>query len=255
MKKGERLQRSYWEGTVTGDAYLDDYAFLAAGLLDLYEATFEPRWLRDAMNLHKILARHFWDTQNGGFFLSASDSESLLAREKPNYDGAEPSGNSVAIQTLLRLAALTSDDRYRQLAEAALHAFAGQLAQAPTSMPRLLTAVDFALDKPKEIVLVKPTAEATAEPLLARLRTTFVPNRVLSVVTQGTELQRQQQLIPLLQAKVALDGKVTAYVCERQVCALPTSDPAVFAQQLTRVEPLSPTTRDPLFPRVNPGAR
>ena len=170
--------------------------------------------------------------------MSADDSEALLAREKPNYDGAEPSGNSVAMLNLLRLAEFTTDDHYRQLAEKGLRAFSTQLAQTPTSMPRMLAAVDFSLDKPKEIVIVKPTVDATAEPLLAKLRAAFVPNRVLSVVTQGNDLERQQQVIPLLQFKVAINGKVTAYVCEQQACALPTADPAVFAQQIAKVEPL-----------------
>ncbi|MBI3303402.1 MAG: thioredoxin domain-containing protein, partial [Deltaproteobacteria bacterium] len=238
MKKGERLQRSYLDGVASGNAYLDDYAFLAAGLLDLYEATFEPRWLREAIALHRVLETHFWDKQGGGFFMSADDSETLLAREKPNYDGAEPSGNSVAILNLLRLAEFTTDDLYREMAQKGLRAFAAQLAQAPTSMPRMLAAVDFSLDKPKEIVIVKPAADATAELLLAKLRATFTPNRVLSVVTQGGDLEHQQQVIPLLQFKVAIGGQVTAYVCEQQICALPTADPAVFAQQIAKVEPL-----------------
>jgi hypothetical protein len=124
------------------------------------------------------------------------------------------------------------------MAQKSLQAFTAQLSQAPTSMPRMLAAVDSLFDKPKEIVIVKPTADTTVEPLLARLRTTFVPNRVLSIVTQGSDLERQQQIIPLLQFKTAIGGKVTAYVCEQQVCALPTADPAVFAQQIAKVEPL-----------------
>jgi hypothetical protein len=238
MKKGERLQRSFLDGTASGNGYLDDYAFLAAGLLDLYEVTFDPRWLREAMALHKVLETDFWDNQGGGFFLSARDSEVLLVREKPNYDSAEPSGNSVATMNLLRLAEFTTNDHYREMAQKSLQAFTAQLSQAPTSMPRMLAAVDSLFDKPKEIVIVKPTADTTVEPLLARLRTTFVPNRVLSIVTQGSDLERQQQIIPLLQFKTAIGGKVTAYVCEQQVCALPTADPAVFAQQIAKVEPL-----------------
>jgi uncharacterized protein YyaL (SSP411 family) len=239
MKKENRLRRSSLDGTVSGIAYLDDYAFLAAGLLDLYEATFDPRWLREAISLHKVLEAHFWDKRGGGFFLTADDSEALLAREKPNYDGPEPSGNSVAVLNLLRLAEFTTDDHYRQMAQKTLQSFATQLVQAPTSMPRLLVAADFSFDKPKEIVIVKPSVDTPVEPLLAKLRSTFLPNRILSIVTQGSELQRQQQVIPLLQFKTAIGGKVTAYVCEQQVCALPTSDPAVFAQQIARVEPLN----------------
>jgi len=127
------------------------------------------------------------------------------------------------------------------MAQRTIQAFSGQLAQAPASMPRLLAALDFTLDKPKEIVIVKPSATASADPLLTKLRTVFVPNRILTVVTQGEELVHQQQVIPLLEFKTAIDGKVTAFVCEQQVCALPTSDPAVFAQQIKKVEPFPAT--------------
>lgn len=240
MRKGDRLQRSALDGVVSGTAYLDDYAFLAAGLLDLYEATFEVRWLQEAIKLHQTLATYFWDQHAGGFFLTPHDGEALLAREKPNYDGPEPSGNSVAVLNLLRLAEFTSDDRYRRMAQKAVIAFAGQLSQAPTSMPRMLVALDFSLDRAKEIVIVKPSSEASADPLLAKLRTTFVPNRILSVVTQGEDLAQQQAVIPLLQLKTAVNGKVTAYVCEQKVCSLPTSDPGVFVQQIGKVQPFAP---------------
>ena len=238
MKKGERLRRSYLDGQATHEGYLDDYAFLAAGLLDLYEATFDPRWLEEAMGLHQVLEKHFWDAKYGGFFMTADDSEVLLAREKPNYDGAEPSGNSAAMLNLLRLHEFTTKDRYRQMAVHSLQAFSAMLTQRPMSVPKMLAVVDFHLDKPKEIIIVKPDSTSTAGPLLAKLRVMFVPNRMLSVVTHGDDQERQQALIPLLEAKVPIGGKVTAYVCEKRVCSLPTSDPAVFARQIARVEAL-----------------
>jgi uncharacterized protein YyaL (SSP411 family) len=139
----------------------------------------------------------------------------------------------------LRLAELTTQERYRQQAEQGLRAFAQQLDTAPSSLPRMLASVDFTQDTPKEIIIIKPNRETTAEPLLAKLRTSFVPNRVLSVVAEGQDLQQQQALIPLLEFKTALKGKVTAYVCEKQVCLLPTSDPEVFAKQIGQVKPLS----------------
>ena len=239
LKKKQQLQRSALDGVVSGAAYLDDYAFLAAGLLDLYEASFEARWLREAIALHDTLTNDFWDTQAGGFFMTARTEEALLGREKPHYDGAEPSGNSVAIQSLFRLAELTTQERYRKQAEQGLRAFAQQLEKAPSSVPRLLASVDFAHDTPKEIIIIKPNRDTTAEPLLAKLRTSFVPNRVLAVVAEGRDLTQQQELIPLLEFKKALKGKVTAYVCEKQVCLLPTSDPEIFAKQIGQVKPLS----------------
>ena len=239
LKKEQQLQRSALDGVVSGAAYLDDYAFLAAGLLDLYEASFEARWLGEAIALHDTLRTDFWDAQAGGFFMTARTGEALLGREKPHYDGAEPSGNSVAIQSLLRLAEFTTQERYRQQAEQGLRAFARQLDTAPSSLPRMLASVDFTQDTSKEIIIIKPNRETTAEPLLAKLRTSFVPNRVLSVVAEGQDLQQQQTLIPLLEFKTALKGKVTADVCERQVCLLPTSDPEVFAKQIGQGKPLS----------------
>jgi len=239
MKQEGRLQRSALETTIGGDAYLDDYAFFIAGLLDLYEATFELAWLQEAIALQAVLEKHFWDNQNGGFFLTADDAEALLAREKPSYDGAEPSGNAVAVQNLLRLAEFTTNDHYRQRAQRCFRAFASQLKKSPTRMPRMLSALDFSLDRPKEIAIVKASLEDTTEPLLAQLRKHFIPNRVVSVVTQGSELAAHQKVIPWLEAKIAIKGKVTAYVCEQHVCALPTSDPEIFAKQIATTTPLS----------------
>src|SRR5262249_15070593 len=155
-----------------------------------------------------------------------------LAREKPAYDGAEPSGNSVQALNLLRLYELTTDERYRARAEQTLKAFALRLSKAPQILPAMLLAVDFRLDTPKEVVIVVPTSRNEAEPFLQKLEKSFVPNRVLVVATAGKSLADQTKLVPLLDGKLARGGKATAYVCERGVCELPTADPDVFALQL-----------------------
>jgi uncharacterized protein YyaL (SSP411 family) len=233
-----RLRRSALDGQVSGgDAYLDDYACVIAGLLDLYEASFEPRWLHAAIALETVVDAHFRDAANGGYFLTADDAEALLAREKPAYDGAEPAGNSMMLLDLLRLAELTGDDRYRARAESTLRAFAPTLAKEPTAMPHLLNGLDFRLDRAKEIVIVTPHDRSEAQPLLARLGEQFVPNRVVAVVA-APERDALAALVPLVADKVAANGKPTAYVCEQRVCALPTSDPDIFAQQLAAVAPL-----------------
>ena len=231
MRSDGRLRRSFAGGAAHHDAYLADYAFMIAGLLDLYEATGERRWLDQAIELDSVLAAHYEDPA-GGFFATADDHEKLLAREKPADDGAEPSGNSVQALNLLRLGELTGDDRYRQRGERTLRAFAKPLTDDPASLAEMLLALDFALDAPKEIVIVAPTARAEAAPLLAELRRQFVPNRVLVVAVEGDDLARQAERVPLLAGKTALGGKATAYVCKRRVCALPTSDPAAFAKQI-----------------------
>jgi uncharacterized protein YyaL (SSP411 family) len=239
MRKDGRLLRSCKDGMARHRAYLDDYAFMIAGLLDLYEATGDLRWLQQAMGLDDVLAAHYEDRTAGGFFMTSDDHEVLLAREKPNSDGAEPSGNSVQAVNLLRLHELTTDDRYRRRAEHTLRAFGETLRRAPAALSDMLLAVDYQLDAPKEIVIVTPATRADAEPLVAELRRAFVPNRALIVVGEGPPLAAQAATIPLLDGKTARGGRPTAYVCKRRVCALPTAQPEVFAQQLRTVEPLA----------------
>jgi uncharacterized protein YyaL (SSP411 family) len=241
MRKDGRLLRSYKDGQPRHDGYLDDYSFLIAGLLGLYEATGEARWLREALALDEVLERLYEDKDYGGYFMTSNDHEALLAREKPAYDGAEPSGNSVQALNLLRLHELTTEDRFRQRAERLLSAFGARLAEAPAALSELLLAIDFRLDSPKEVMIVTPTLRKDAEPLLARLRSTFLPNRVLTVAAEGADLAAQARLVPLLQGKVVRKGEATAYVCEKYVCKVPTSDPDVFAQQIGKVEPLETT--------------
>ena len=234
-----RLYRSYKDGQARHMAYLDDHAFLAAALLDLYEATFDIRWLQQAIALDKTLEAYYEDRQAGGFFMTANDHETLLTREKPAYDGAEPSGNSVALLNLMRLHEFTTDDRYRQRADRALAAFSGTLQAHPFALSEMLLAVDFHLDTAKEIIIVtpegeKPGANPVTDSLLAELRRAFLPNRVIVVVAQGKALEQQAETIPLLNYKRALNNQTTAYVCEQGICELPTQDAAVFARQIAK---------------------
>jgi hypothetical protein len=244
MRVGGHLRRSFADGAAHGEAFLDDYAYLTAGLLDLYEATFELRWLREAIALQDVLVRDFWDADKGGFFLTGAAHEVTLARQKPHYDGATPSGNGVAALNLLRLAEFTSDDRRRERADATLRAFAPILQRAPAAAPGLLAALDFRLDRAKEIVIVRPAAATGDEALLETVRRTYLPNHILTVARAGDELARQQAIIPLVAGKQPLRGATTAYVCEQKVCALPTSDPAVLSDQLAKVFPLPGVARD-----------
>ncbi len=237
MRRGGRLVHTYKDGRASADGYLDDLAFVIAGLLDLFEATGETRWLREAIALDAELREHFEDEDGGGFFFTGNDDEHLLAREKPGYDGAEPSGNSVHVLNLLRLHLLTDRDEYRARAEHALKAFGAQLSGSPSSISEMLLAVDFHLDTPKEIVIVTTGPREEAEPFLAKLRRAFLPNRVLVVVPED-RIEDLDVFLPLVQAKVTQSGRATAYVCERRVCDLPTTDPEVFAAQIRRVRSL-----------------
>ena len=240
LRRDGRLLRAALDGEAQQTAYLDDYAFLIAGLLDLYEADGDLRWLEEAMALDTVLERDYEDAAGGGFFRTAADQASLLTREKPTYDAAEPSGNSVALRNLLRLHELTTDDRYRVRAERAFGAFGAVLAESPAAVSEMLLAVDYHLDTPKEIVLVVPAGRDDAAPFLAELRARFLPNRILTIVAEGAELERHARVIPLLDGKTARAGLATAYVCENRICDLPTTDPAVFATQIATVHPLAP---------------
>ena len=236
---GGRLLRSFRDSRASDAGYLDDYAFLIAGLLDLFEATSDPARLEQAVALQKILDRHFWDGQRGGYFLTSDDQERLLARDKPAYDGAVPSGNSVALQNLLHLAEITGDDDYRHRAERGFAAFSGELSAGPDGSPAMLSALEAYLDRPLEVFVVRPDAAADAAPLLSVFRRTYLPNRVFALVTDGPALAALAARLPALDGKHALHGRATAFVCERGSCQIPTSDPRVFAKQLARVAPLA----------------
>ena len=237
LRKGQRLFRSFKDGQARHDAYLDDYAFLIAGLLDLFEATGDPRWLREAVSLDRVVEAHYED-HAGGFFRTSDDHEQLLARERPGFDGAEPAGSSVQILNLLRLSEITTQQAYRQRADRALMAVGTIFERAPGGAGEALLALDFALDSAKEIVIVTQRSRAEAEPLLARLRATYMPNRVLLVTVEGEPLTTLSRLSPLVEGKSAGKGPATAYVCRRGVCNLPTADPSIFEKQIRKVDPL-----------------
>ena len=232
MREGGRLLRSFKDGRAAGPAFLEDYAFVVAGLLDLYEADPDPHWLHEALSLQEILDAHYADDAGGAYFNNADDHERLLARAKPSQDGAVPSGNSIAARNLLRLAELTGDDRYRERAATLFSAFHEMLTRAPTALSEMLLALDFQLEATKEIVVIRPPSGGDLASMLAPLRATLLPNRILAVATEGDDLRAHSAAVPLVAGKVAREGKVTAYVCQNRVCDRPTTDPEVFAAQI-----------------------
>ena len=237
MVKDGRLQRSWLAGDAGVPAFLEDHAFVAQGLLDLYEATFEPRWLEAALALSDRLEALFGDPGGGGWFVTAADHERLLAREKPTHDGAEPSGASVALLNALRLGAFTTDDRWRTVAERALRHHARTLEEQPLALAEMLLALDFVTDAPREVVLVWPGGEPAPEPFLAVLRRTFLPNRALAGAAEGEALARLGRIASVAGGKVAAGGKPTAYVCERGQCRLPAISADKLAAQIAPVQP------------------
>jgi uncharacterized protein YyaL (SSP411 family) len=232
-----RLARSFKDGRPGPGGFLDDYAFVTAGLLDLYEAGFDRRFLAAALALADDTQRLFADPR-GGWFMTAGDHEALLAREKPAYDGAEPSGTSVALLNALRLGTFTGDDRWRQIAEGAFGSVGAVLASRPMAMTEALLALDWANDHAREVAIVWPRGATieSARPLLEALRATFLPNIVRAAVGEA-DVEALAQVAPFVEGKVAAGGQPTAYVCERGACQLPTHDPAAFAAQLAATKP------------------
>ncbi|NOY25757.1 MAG: thioredoxin domain-containing protein [Oligoflexia bacterium] len=229
MRTKGRLHRAAMDGKVQHDAMIEDYAFMVAGLIDLFEATGDRRWLTQAIALDGVVQAHYEDPVNGGWYRTPDDGPPLLAREKVTHDGAQPAGSSVHALNLFRLAELTTRDEYRVRAERALKASAQAIEQG--AMTEALLAVDWHLDKPKEIVLVTPQDRSQAAPLLGVVRRSGLRNRVLVVASEG-ELASLAQTVPLVEGKTAISGQATAYVCEQGVCQRPTTDLAVFKKLL-----------------------
>ncbi|MBW1913925.1 MAG: thioredoxin domain-containing protein [Deltaproteobacteria bacterium] len=227
-----RLFRSYSEGKPRHEAYLNDYSFLIAALLDLYEATFDPEWFTIALELETILEENFKDMEHGGFFMTANDHEKLIAREKPYNDGAIPSGNSIAALNLMRLSEFTLDQRYMKKAEKLLVAFSNDLRSNPMALSEMMLAVDFYLDKVKEIIIVTPGLKKDgAEVFLEEIRKHFLPNHVLAVVSEQ-EVEAVAKIIPIVKGRTTINSATAAYICEQGTCKLPTIEREIFSKQI-----------------------
>ena len=221
-KEGNLIRR-YRDGEAGLPPHLNDYAFFIQGLIDLYESTFEPRWLKEAIPLNQKMLELFWDSKEGGLF-STIPRPDLIVRHKDAYDGAIPSGNSVAALNLLRLSEFTGDKELRRKAETLFNTFGNLLESGASLYPQMLCAIDFFLDTPKEIVIVGELGKG-AEKLVDIVYSNFLPNKILL-------LGHEELNLPVLRGKKPLAGEATAYVCENFTCRLPTTNPKVMAKQL-----------------------
>src|SRR5262245_57609654 len=224
----DKLTNRRVEGSKLG--FLEDHALLADGLLALYEATFEPRWLLEARALADTMLARFWDDAIAGFYDTAADHEALVVRPRDTGDNATPSGNSAAADVLLRLALIFDDATYRERAETVLGGLAPFMARYPTGFGRYLAAAEFALATPKEIALVGDPAAADMQALLDIIFRPLLPNKV--VVLRAPSDKPSPIPSPLLEGRTQIDGKATAYVCENYACRLPVTDAASLAEQL-----------------------
>jgi uncharacterized protein YyaL (SSP411 family) len=231
--KNSRLVKRYRKGIAGLPAHLDDYAFVVWGFLELYEATLKAIYLQEAIRLNDQLLEHFWDQQGGGLFMTADDSEKLLIRNKKIFDGATPSGNSVAALNLLRLGHMTGSEDYLKKAEGISRAFSESVNRYPPGHAHLMVALDYALNPSYEVVIVgRPAAKDTIA-MLKALRKPFLPSKV--VLLRPADKKAAAEIIrmaPYTEFMVSKDGRATAYVCTNFVCKLPTTDVAQMLANL-----------------------
>ena len=231
LRSDGRLLRTYREGRASLKGYLEDYSFLASGLLALYEATFDHRWLDEARSLADGMIDLFWDEGQGAFYDTGKDHEALVIRPRDLFDNATPCGSSVAVEVLLHLSILTGESDYARRGAAALRAMRQYLTQAPMGMGHWLCALDFYLSTPKEIAIVGVPSIPGTQALLGEVYGRYLPNKVVAGIDPSL-LGQDSNLIPLLQGRGMTEGRPTAYVCQNYVCRLPVTEPEALAAQL-----------------------
>ena len=218
------LFRTWKDGVAKFNAYLEDYAFLSEGLLTLFETTGEFRWLKEAQVLSDRMIEEFWDSLSGGFFFTGKSHENLIVRSKDYFDNATPSGNSVSALVLLRLAMLTDNENYRNLATAILREISDSARRYPSGFGYALSAADFLLSTPKEVAIIG-SSPTDIQMLLREVWRRYLPNKV---VAPGYGIN----ILPLWEGRTMLNGLPTAFVCEHYTCKQPVNEVSELADQL-----------------------
>ena len=207
----------YRDGEAGIISNLDDYAFFIQALIDLYETEFEFKYLKTALELNEYLIKHFWDEKNGGFFFTSDEAEELIVRQKDLYDGAIPSGNSVAALNLLKLARITGNTELEVKASVIGKVFSQSISNSPSAFTQFLSAMDFAIGPSNEIVVVE--GNNSKDEFLKKIREEFNPNKV--VLLKSKELEEVSDYVKDLKC---VDGKTTVYICKNFVCELPITE-------------------------------
>jgi hypothetical protein len=239
MRRSGVLMRRFRDGETAIEAQLEDYAFLIQGLIDLYEATFRADLLRNALQLTEEMIGRLADPEHGGFFDTPAGDPSILVRTKEFYDGAEPSGNAVAILNLLRLAQMTGGKRYAEIAGSALRFFGDRLRAAPEALAQMLVAVDFSLSKPLQIVIAGRRDDPDVGELLKEVHSRFIPRRVL-LLSDNQDSHSTGDLFPFIGTMGPIGGKAAAYVCVDYSCQLPVTGRRDLARTLDEEERKKP---------------
>ncbi|MEE9165951.1 MAG: thioredoxin domain-containing protein [Candidatus Neomarinimicrobiota bacterium] len=219
------LLKRYRDGVASLPAHLEDYAFMVWGLLELYETTFEVSYLQQAVELTDTMIALFWDEEEGGFFFTSRNGEELIVRTKEVFDGAIPSGNSVAALDLLRIGRITGRSDLEEKAAAIGKVFSSQVKRYPPGHSQLLLSVDFGLGPSYEIVIVGDLDGDDTARMLQVVRAQFLPNKVVLLKSSNGSGTQLAKLAPFTETQVAVNGNATAYVCQNYTCDSPTTDP------------------------------
>jgi len=223
MEKTKRLLHRYREGESAIAGNLDDYAFMIYGLLELFEASFNVDYLKSALSLNKTLLNHFWDFETGGFYFTPDDGEEVLVRKKEIYDGAVPSGNSIMMLNLLKLAQLTENEEFKDKALQLEKAFSETVKKIPTGFTGFLCALDFRIGPSYEIVIAGNRGDEKTEAFIESIRKNYIPNETL-VLNSDDEIKELLKIIPSLENKKICNNTTTAYICSEGSCKTPTGD-------------------------------
>ena len=225
MLNNEKLRHRYREGEYAIDGMLDDYAYVVWGMLELYAADFDPEVLDKAILLNNRMRDLFWDDGGGGFFLTPADGESLIIRPKEIYDGALPSGNSIALHNLLRLERLTADPELGRMAKQLVQAFANAVQEVPSGYTQFLSSLYFALKPTTEVIIVGDPGRTDTREMLAIMNKKFSPQIVTLLKNPAGDSGKLARLAPFTGDYTAIDNKATAYVCHNYRCEAPTTEP------------------------------
>ncbi len=226
-----RLLHRYRNGEAAVQGMIDDYAYLVWGLIELYEATFEIRFLREARALMDVQIEDFWDEEEGGFFVTAHDAETLIMRQKELHDGALPSANAVSVLNMLRLARLTGNTALEDRAASVFRAAAAGIDRMPAGFAGMLSALQFALGPSAEVVIAQGDDAGKAEELLRVVRAPFHPNHVVLMRPPGGDSDLEE-IAPFTAEQSARDGRTAVYVCRDFQCRAPVSDPSELREAL-----------------------
>ncbi|MFA5059762.1 MAG: thioredoxin domain-containing protein [Candidatus Omnitrophota bacterium] len=226
VREDGTLWHRFRDGEAAIAGHLTDYAFFINGLLDLYETTFKTAYLKEAVKFAETMMCLFWDEKNGGFFLSAADAKDIILRSKEVYDGALPSGNSVAALVFVRLARFFPDSHWEKNAQQVFSAFSDEISHQPAGYAQMLTALDFALGPSCEIVVVAENRSEQTRQILREVYACFIPNKIIILrVLNEKEEQELIELVPFIKEQGLVSGQPTIYVCRNHACQRPVTSP------------------------------